>query len=35
MDYEVASTLLGGLVALLRPAKEDVIQKPDLLDGKV
>lgn len=32
MDYEVGPTLLSGLVALLRPAKEDVIQKPDLLD---
>ena len=34
MEYEVAPVLLGGLVSLLRPAKEDVIQKPDLLDGE-
>ncbi|XP_052775709.1 armadillo-like helical domain containing protein 1 [Mya arenaria] len=32
MDYEVSGTLLSGLVGLLRPAKEDIIQKPDLLD---
>lgn len=32
MDYEVGETLLQGLVELLRPAKEDIIQKPDLLD---
>ncbi|KAL4237129.1 hypothetical protein ACF0H5_005510 [Mactra antiquata] len=36
MDYEVGQTLLSGLVGLLRPAKEDIIQKPDLLeDGDV
>ena len=34
MDYEVGESLLSGLVGLLRPAKEDIIQKPDLLDGK-
>ena len=33
MDYEVGESLLSGLVGLLRPAKEDIIQKPDLLDG--
>lgn len=33
MDYEVGETLLSGLVSLLRPAKEDIIQKPDLLEG--
>ena len=33
MDYEVGESLLSGLVALLRPAKEDIIQKPDLLEG--
>lgn len=32
MDYEVGESLLSGLVALLRPAKEDIIQKPDLLE---
>lgn len=32
MDYNVGETLLKGLVELLRPAKEDIIQKPDLLD---
>lgn len=32
MDYEVGEQLLSGLVALLRPAKEDIIQKPDLLE---
>ncbi|XP_052258439.1 armadillo-like helical domain containing protein 1 [Dreissena polymorpha] len=33
MDYnEVQDQLLTGLVGLLRPAKEDMIQKPDLLD---
>ena len=35
MDYEVGESLLSGLVGLLRPAKEDIIQKPDLLDGMV
>lgn len=35
MEYEVGPTLLSGLVSLLRPAKEDVIQKPDLLDGNM
>lgn len=36
MDYEVGEALLSGLVGLLRPAKEDIIQKPDLLeDGDV
>lgn len=34
MDYEVGEQLLNGLVGLLRPAKEDIIQKPDLLEGK-
>jgi len=33
MGYEVGGTLLSGLVGLLRPAKEDIIHKPDLLDG--
>ena len=33
MDYEVGEQLLSGLVSLLRPAKEDIIAKPDLLDG--
>ena len=33
MDYELGAVLLSGLVSSLRPAKEDIIQKPDLLDG--
>lgn len=33
MDYEVSDALLKGLVALLRPAKEDLIRKPEILDG--
>ncbi|XP_045159982.1 armadillo-like helical domain containing protein 1 [Mercenaria mercenaria] len=32
MDYEVGQILLSGLVGALRPAKEDIIQKPDLLE---
>ncbi|XP_060562979.1 armadillo-like helical domain containing protein 1 [Ruditapes philippinarum] len=32
MDYDVGAVLLSGLVSSLRPAKEDIIQKPDLLD---
>lgn len=32
MDYDVGGSLLSGLVGLLRPAKEDIIQKPDLLE---
>ena len=34
MDYEVGQQLLSGLVGLLRPAKEDLIQKIDLLEGR-
>lgn len=33
MDYEVSDSLLKGLVLLLRPAKEDLIRKPEILDG--
>ena len=29
MDYEVADSLLSGLVALLRPALEDVLARTD------
>ncbi|XP_063441619.1 armadillo-like helical domain containing protein 1 [Mytilus trossulus] len=32
MDYEVSDSLLKGLVLLLRPAKEDLIRKPEILD---
>jgi len=34
MEYEVSDSLLKGLVSLLRPAKEDLIRKPEILDGK-
>lgn len=33
MEYEVSDSLLKGLVSLLRPAKEDLIKKPEILDG--
>ena len=33
MDYEVQDPLLKGLVKLLRPAKEDLLNRPDILDG--
>ncbi|KAK2138662.1 hypothetical protein LSH36_2660g00000 [Paralvinella palmiformis] len=32
MDYEVQDPLLKGLVKLLRPAKEDLLNRPDILD---
>ena len=34
MEYEVSDSLLKGLVSLLRPAKENLIRKPEILDGK-
>jgi hypothetical protein len=33
MAYEVADSLLAGLVALLRPAADDIKPKQDILDG--
>jgi hypothetical protein len=33
MDYDVRVPLLRGLVRLLRPAKEDLLPRPELLDG--
>ena len=33
MEYEVQLALLRGLVRLLRPAKEDLLPRPELLDG--
>jgi len=33
MDYNVQSLLLQGLVKLLRPTKEDLINRPEILDG--
>ena len=33
MEYEVKEALLWGLVKLLRPAKEDVLLRPEILDG--
>lgn len=32
MEYEVKDNLLKGLVKLLRPAKEDLLRRPDILD---
>lgn len=33
MDYEVQSLILKGLVKLLRPAKEDLDDRPEFLEG--
>ena len=35
MEYEVKDNLLKGLVKLLRPAKEDLLRRPDILDGTI
>ena len=35
MSYEVADSLLSGLVALLRPALDDIKPRQDLLAGKI
>ncbi|XP_046353431.1 armadillo-like helical domain containing protein 1 isoform X2 [Haliotis rufescens] len=32
MDYDVSTSLLKGLVALLRPAKEDSLPRPEILE---
>ncbi|KAL5017594.1 hypothetical protein ScPMuIL_007183 [Solemya velum] len=32
MDYEVADSLLAGLVTLLRPTKEETFHRPEILD---
>ena len=32
MEYEVRDVLLKGLVKLLRPSKEDMLQRPEILD---
>ena len=34
MEYEVRDKLLRGVVKLLRPAKEDLLNRPDILDGE-
>jgi hypothetical protein len=34
MSYEVQAELLKSLVSLLRPAKEDMLKKPEILEGK-
>ena len=34
MNYEVRDVLLKGLVALLRPSKEELLGRPEILDGR-
>ena len=34
MDYEVQDQLIAGVVRLLRPSKEDVVKRPEILQGR-
>ena len=33
MDYEVRDQLIAGIVRLLRPCKEDLVKRPEILQG--
>ena len=33
MEYDVQPKILSGLVRLLRPAKEDLLNRPEILEG--
>lgn len=33
MEYEVSETILQKLVSLLRPSKEEIVKRPEILEG--
>lgn len=33
MEYEVSETILQKLVSLLRPSKEEIVKRPEIIEG--